>query len=489
MVRRIVRVLPDGPAPDVALRAFAGPGAADEQCLVLCSGLGADAWNRYSYFAAAPAWVLSSGTSGRGERCTESLAQLRVALGEIALDERDRAPAGQFVGGYAGYLAYELGSSLEGVPPAAVSDLGLPAMRWAFYDAVACYDHHRRQWELSALVLDSEHNAVRALDRLEQRIRSGVDKRFDVTATAPNAKRPDLTDRTWASSFSRNAYLAAVARAKEYIAAGDIYQANLSQRLTWSYPEDDAIPGELFRRLLANHPANYSALLAWRDGQGQTQALCSASPELFLSLHGRRVVTRPIKGTRRRGPTPQADAAAIAALLASEKDAAELAMIVDLERNDLGRVCRPGTIRVEQARAVESFAHVHHTVATVTGELDAGRDCIDLIEATFPGGSITGAPKIRAMQIIAELEPVARSAYCGAIGWLGVNGDAELNIAIRTAIVDAGRIHLHVGGGIVADSDPAAEYQETLDKARGLADAIAATCANSARVGRMSTIL
>ncbi|MDD4888496.1 MAG: anthranilate synthase component I family protein [Phycisphaerae bacterium] len=454
------------------MESFLGADAAERNSLVLDTARGPDAWNRFSYLADTPAWALSTHPATPNDRPVRELADLRPALAEVTLDDRDQPSDGRFVGGYAGYLSYELGAALEGVQAAQADDIPLPRMRWAFYDAVACYDHLRSRWELSALLLDGELAAERKLEALADRIRSA---RRAVTAPVPDPP-PKGREITAASDFTRAQYERMVRRAKDYVAAGDIYQVNLAQRFTWPRPDDDAFAGRLFRLFHDRHPANYAAFLAWRDADGRDQAICSASPELFLSLHAGRVVTRPIKGTRSRSPDAVADRAAAAALLDSEKDAAELAMIVDLERNDLGRVCRCGSIRVEQPRVLESFAHVHHTVATIGGELAAGRDRVDLIEATFPGGSITGAPKIRAMQIIAELEPVTRSAYCGAIGWLAVDGSAGLNIAIRTAIVAGDRVFLHVGGGIVADSEPAAEYQETLDKAQGLAQPIDLLC-------------
>ena len=256
----------------------------------------------------------------------------------------------------------------------------------------------------------------------------------------------------------------AVRRILEYIAAGDCYQVNLSQRLSAPY---SGSAWSLYERLRAASPAPYSAFLDCGDHQ-----VLSSSPELFLRVRGGEVETHPIKGTRPRGRTPEEDAAAAAELLSSPKDRAELLMIVDLERNDLGRVCRFGSVTVPELYRLESYANVHHLVATVRGQLRPQITPLECLRAAFPGGSITGAPKIRAMEIIEELEPVRRSLYTGAIGWVDGRGDGEWNIAIRTMVVKQGVVQFHVGGGVVADSDPQAEYEETLAKAGGMLAAL-----------------
>jgi len=266
-----------------------------------------------------------------------------------------------------------------------------------------------------------------------------------------------------------------VRRALEYIGAGDIFQVNLSQRFT---ARPGCSPVELYVRLRESNPAPFAAYLGGSAGGGAPLAegewsVLSSSPERFLRVRGRHVQTRPIKGTRPRRPEGEAGSAAFnerqrSALWNSAKESAELAMIVDLERNDLGRVCRYGTIRVTEPRTVEAYASVYHTAAQVEGDLHERYDVADLLRATFPGGSITGAPKVRAMEIIDELEPTARSVYTGAVGYVGFDGGADLNVAIRTLIADGPRVHVQVGGGIVADSAPSEEYEETLAKGRGM---------------------
>ena len=281
------------------------------------------------------------------------------------------------------------------------------------------------------------------------------------------APRPAAAAR---SNFTPDDYRRAVARCREYIAAGDIFQVNLSQRLTVPAAPP---PLDIYRALRRRNPAAYSAFLSFQRRGGDCAVACS-SPELFLRVRGRQVLTRPIKGTRPRVGDELADAAAARELLASPKDNAELTMIVDLLRNDLGRVCEYGSVRVAEACRLETHPTVYHLVGAVQGRLRAGVDAAALLRATFPGGSITGAPKIRAMEIIDEMEGVARGVYTGCIGWVGVTGDAEWNIAIRTVLCDGDSAHVPVGGGIVADSDPQAEFDETLAKARALLEAIAA---------------
>jgi len=268
------------------------------------------------------------------------------------------------------------------------------------------------------------------------------------------------------SSFTHRGYLDAVTRVREYIVAGDIFQANVSQRLEAPLAEH---PWSLYRRLRRLNPAPFAAYVDFGD-----VVVASASPERFLGLHdGRTVEARPIKGTRPRGEGPEHDAALGKALLESAKDRAENLMIVDLLRNDLSRVCRPGTVHVPELFALERYPTVHHLVSTVVGELAESADAADLLAATFPGGSITGAPKIRAMEIIAELEPSRRGVYCGSVGYWSVTGALDTSIVIRTYLVRGDRVYFSVGGGIVADSDPEEEYQETLTKGRALIEALA----------------
>ncbi len=373
------------------------------------------------------------------------------ALEEVGKEE-DLPP---LKGGCMGYLAYELGRHIERLPGRAVDDLGLPEMCMAFYDRLITHDH------------TSGRTFVVGLDPCRP------DKVLEEVITDLETIEPDYSftrfgeDVGFSSNFTREQYLEAVRKVKEYIFAGDIYQANLTQRFQVSLREH---PWDVYRRLRCLNAAPFAAYLNIVEAQ-----VLSSSPELFLRSDGKRVETRPIKGTRPRSRDPVMDERLKEELLSSPKDRAELSMIVDLERNDLGRVCAYGTVRVEEHAVVESYATVHHLVSTVVGELHPERDAVDLLKATFPGGSITGAPKIRAMEIIDELEPNARSVYTGSIGYLGYDGSLELNIAIRTVIVKGGRAYFQVGGGIVADSVPEDEYQETLDKGKAIFQALASS--------------
>ena len=370
--------------------------------------------------------------------------------------------------GFYGYLAYDLGPHVEPTSPLSPTrDIALPDLWFGYYETILVLNYAERR----AVLVGADGPPAEAL--------GAALAATGGSAEWLNAARPA---REASCNFTREGYLEAVARAREYIAAGDIFQVNLSRRFTVPLepcaPGPDLRPASLYRRLRRANPAPYAAYI----GLGAGRAVLSSSPELFLDLAAGRVVTRPIKGTRprRAGEAESSDfnRRERDELLRSEKDKAELVMITDLERNDLGRVCDYGSVRVTEPRAVEAYEAVYHTVATVEGRLHAEADLVDLLRATFPGGSITGAPKVRAMQIIAELEPTRRSVYTGAVGYLAPPSDAEpagrcsLNIAIRTLLVAGQAVHLQAGGGIVADSDPAAEFDETSDKARAMLAAL-----------------
>ena len=359
--------------------------------------------------------------------------------------------------GWIGYLGYELGRQIERLPGAAPRDTALPDLHLALYDAVAVFDALEGRWALRHL--DDIQAAARA-DALETLLR-------EPGATA--APRPAAGRIAEAEpNFAPDAYRRAVQRGIDYIAAGDIFQVNLSQRLR---VDDPPPPGRIYAALRARNPAWHAACLHVSTPQGP-HVLCSASPELFLRVRGGTVLTRPIKGTRPRTGRADVDERHARQLLDSAKDNAELAMIIDLLRNDLGRVCRYNSVRVTQPRVLEAHPTVFHLVGTVEGALREGVTHAGLLRATFPGGSITGAPKIRAMEIIDEIEPVARGPYTGCIGYVGLDGAAEWNIAIRTVICTPEAAVVAVGGGIVADSDPEDERLETLTKARALLEAI-----------------
>ena len=423
--------------------------------------------NRWSLICAKPYGTL---TAKNGEVRLNGEATLGsdpfAALGDALKGAAGLPPPGgiPFAGGAAGYFAYDLGRHLERLPPMeppfAVDDQHLPDMALGLYDIVAVYDHRNR---IARLVT----RAVPGIDAGGRQARAGaVRAALSRPAVALPRLSGPLARAPVRSNFARSAYEAAVARVIGHILDGDIFQANLAQRFETELKEE-ASAFDFYCRLAERSPAPFSAYFDFGEG-----ALVSSSPERFLELRGGKVVTKPIKGTRPRGRTAPEDLELAAELLASAKDRAENVMIVDLLRNDLSGVCRPHTVETPALCVLESFANVHHLVSTVTGTLREGLGAVDLLMAAFPGGSITGAPKIRAEEIIAALEPVTRGPYCGSIGYLGFDGGMDLNIAIRTAVVGGRRVTFQAGGGIVAQSDAAAEYDETLAKASAIRAAL-----------------
>ncbi|HEY8468085.1 MAG TPA: aminodeoxychorismate synthase component I [Longimicrobiales bacterium] len=453
-------------------------------CLLLESMARSKRLGRYSFLAADPFVVLRSegalveqvGAAGVERIDADPFTALQRALARYRMDTLPGLPP--FQGGAAGYFGYELGRHLETLPEARYDDLAVPDLCIGFYDWVLAWDHTSgRAWLISTgLPATGPERWSRAEERagiVRARLQAASSPREHLeepAAMAPARERPP----TWpvpglegvASTFSRDAYLAAVARAREYILAGDIFQVNLSQRLQAPYT---ASPFALYRAVQRRNPAPFAAYYRTPDA-----TIVSASPERFLRVSGGRVETRPIKGTAPRGINPMHDTALALALRESEKDRAENVMIVDLLRNDLSRVCEDHSVEVPELCTVESFSSVHHLVSTVVGRLRPDHDAVDVLRAAFPGGSITGAPKVRAMEIIAEIEPTRRGPYTGAIGYIGFDGAMDTNIAIRTFIVKEGTAYFQVGGGIVADSDPVKEYLETLAKAKGLLEALEA---------------
>jgi para-aminobenzoate synthetase component 1 len=392
------------------------------------------AHSRYTYVVADPVQLVRVPAQPR------ALDELRALLAD---NRRERIPGlPPFQGGLAGYLTYELGASLEGI------DTGgdAPGVLMGLYDKVMAWDRVTGEcW-----VVDAGHGTS---DSAARRLGGSA-----------SARRPTRDARRLAL-VPRPTYEAHVQRIRDYILAGDVFQGNLSQRFSVPSTRDTL---DLYRRLQVRSAAPFSACF-----EGGDHDVLSISPELFLSLDGGNIETRPIKGTRPRGAIPESDTALAAELQASAKDRAENVMIVDLMRNDLSRVAEPGSVQVPSLCALESHPTVHHLVSTVTAQLAPGYDAFDLLAATLPAGSITGAPKVRAMQIIRELEAAPREVYCGAIGYIGWDGSMKLSVAIRTLTRRDGVAHIHAGGGVVLDSEPAAEYDETLAKARALLEASA----------------
>lgn len=421
---------------------------------------------RYSFIAIDPFRTLSS-KNGRiiyGDKVIygDPFSILQEELSKHSMNPIvDLAP---FQGGAAGYFAYDLCHHLEKLPGSNLDDMSFPDMAVGFYDLVIGFDQHlKRGWIISNGYPEREQGLRHA--RAQKRCQWLMNRLSDVPELPPLPQSVCDADQI-TSNFSREDYEKAVQRTIDYIYAGDIFEANISQRFSAPLP-DGMTPFQLYRRLRTINAAPFAAFI----NAGST-VIASASPERFLRLNNDHVETRPIKGTRPRGETPEQDEALAQELRTSEKDWAENVMIVDLMRNDLSRVCRDHTINVTQLCGLESYETVHHLVSAVVGVLREGADAVDLLRATFPGGSITGAPKIRAMEIIAEIEPTSRGPYCGSIGYLGFNGEMDTSITIRTYAIKNNIVTFHAGGAIVADSDPASEYQETLDKARALQEAL-----------------
>jgi aminodeoxychorismate synthase component I len=457
-------------------RRLAVPG---QPSFLLESGKGSEAIARYSFLGSDPYLILS----GKGQRyIVKTRDQLIThegnpfqALAGLVRASRMPRPDGYppFFGGAVGYFGYDLVRSFERLPTLAVDDAHLPDLSFAFVDLFAALDH-----KTHVLHLMFSPPLERLLGEPREKLyREGCDRLAELEArlTAPGSRHhetipsPSLTITP--DQFCES-YMDRVQRCKEYIAAGDIYQANLSHRFTIGLEARGdgrgvEIGQGLYGRLRQVNPSPFSALLEFDD-----VCLVSSSPERLVRLQGRHAEARPIAGTRPRGRDLSEDRRLAEELLTNAKERAEHLMLVDLERNDLGRVCRYGTVRVDEFMVIERYSHVSHIVSNVMGELSDDADGFDLVRAMFPGGTITGVPKIRCMEIIEELEPVRRGPYTGSLGYLSWSGDSDLNIIIRTLVLTRERGYLQVGAGIVADSDPAREYDETLYKAQALMTAL-----------------
>jgi anthranilate synthase component 1 len=425
------------------LLAEAGP------CFLLESVEGGDRVARWSFLGASP----SGEISGRDE---DPFAALKALPKDGSMEGEDLPP---FTGGAVGYAGYDAVRRLERLPATNPDPIGLPDAWFGIFDAVIAFDHVRHRLLFVTHAANGDEGSARArLTALEERAltRSGE--------TRPEAFRP----RTFEESLPRSSFVAAVERAKEHIRAGDVFQVVLSRR--WSAPFDGD-PFAVYRALRSISPSPYQYFLRTPHG-----AIFGASPERLVRVAaaagGAAVETIPLAGTRPRGATRVEDLALEKELLADPKERAEHVMLVDLGRNDLGRVAKAGTVRVEDFFHVERFSHVMHIASRVTGDLAPGKDAVDALTATFPAGTLTGAPKIRAMEIIEDLEPVRRGAYGGAVGYLDFAGNLDVAIAIRTAVFANGTMHIQAGAGIVADSDPESEATECENKARALMRAV-----------------
>jgi para-aminobenzoate synthetase component 1 len=418
---------------------------------------------RFSYWAAQPAEIFQF-----KEGQDDPFGKLQKALVKYKLekDGENDLPKGIFRGGWIGYFGYELGRYIEKLPATTVEDIGLLLIRLCFYDRFIAYDHLDENFWLLALELpDGSERPKDKLDALEGLLAESQRIRMPEPAAADLDKIDISRIRC---NMNKKYYLKTVDKIKRYIYDGEVYQINFSQRFECDY---DARPIELFHWQNQYNPSPYASYINGGDFH-----IVSASPEMFITITDGLIQTKPIKGTRPRlneacgasARARQINAENIRELLNSEKEQAELNMIIDLERNDIARICRPGTRSVIQPRTIETYPTVFHAVATVAGRLREEITFCDVLRALFPGGSITGAPKIRSIEIIDETEPTARGVYTGSIGFIGIDGGACLNIAIRTIIIKDRKAYAQTGGGIVADSDPQAEWAETITKARAL---------------------
>lgn len=425
---------------------------------------------RYSFLMADPVEVIEAGPK-QVDAAQEKLAQLGA---EFCLQTMPELPP--FQGGAAGYFSYDLNRHFEVVPETRFNEFALPLLSFGVYDCVLSWDHERGcGWLVSTGYpeTDPQRRLARAKERAEkfmEIVRNGVTlskqespgRVVPISELAPCFPCPEYPGVL--SNFTKADYLEAVGRSVEYIHAGDIFQVNLSQRLIM---EAKTTAATLYLKLREKNPAPFAGYYDFGRGQ-----IVSASPERFIQVRDRQIESRPIKGTRRRSGRPALDMYWGDELIRSEKDRAENTMIVDLMRNDLSRICDDDTVEVTTLCGLETYQTVQHLVSAIVGRLRDDVHLGDLLKAAFPGGSITGAPKIRAMEIIAELEPTARGPYCGSLGYVGFDGSMDWSILIRTIVAAGGWWQFPVGGGIVADSDPLREYEETWDKALGLLHAV-----------------
>jgi para-aminobenzoate synthetase component 1 len=418
---------------------------------------------RWSYLSADPVAVLDTAAEG-----PDIFASAHRLLGRLTGGVVRGANVPPFLGGLAGFLGYDLGRRLERLPVIAAADQELPVLRLALHDWVIAWDRQEGRAWLGGRAVDER---IGRLDRRLAEVRERLGRPPLAPATTRDWREDGIELR---SGLDRAEYEAGVGSIRQSIADGEIYQANLTRRLAAPFRGD---PWPLYRRLRTGDPALFAAYVDLGPSPltGAPRAIASASPEPFMSVTADgTVATNPIKGTRPRGRDRADDRRLARELLASAKDRAENVMIVDVLRNDLGRVCIPGSVRVPRLCRLERTAAVQHLVSTVTGRLAPGRTAFDLLAASFPGGSITGAPKIRAMELLERLEPVRRGPYTGIACWLGPDGAMASSILIRTFVADGERLSLHVGGGITWHSDPGEEWDETVAKARGPLGAIGA---------------
>ena len=423
----------------------------EKDSFILDSSMDKEKLGRYSFISSNPFKILKYKNSSENP-----LDSFREELNKYKTVNNTHLP---FVGGAVGYLSYDIGNYIEKLPRTAIDDMNVYDLYFGFYDHVIVIDHLEEKTYIATPDIDIEKEKL-IMERLEFTILE-ADKN-GVNSICYEEK--EVEPIKLKSNFTKKEFEKSVQKVKDYIRSGDIYQANLTQRFSGKTTLSSY---ELYRDLRRISPAPFGAYLNFDDFN-----ILSNSPERFIKCIDRKIETRPIKGTRPRGRTEEEDLRLQEELINSEKDRAELLMIVDLERNDIGRISKIGSVKVPELFVIEPYANVNHLVSTVVGTLKDGKDAVDVIKATFPGGSITGAPKIRSMEIIDELEPTQRNVYTGSIGYIGFNGDMDLNIAIRTIVKKEDEVYFQVGGGMTWGSNPKDEYQETLDKAKSIMRAL-----------------
>jgi para-aminobenzoate synthetase component 1 len=423
----------------------------DKTVSLLDSGMNAENLGRYSFIGLNPftTFKYENGScfiNGKKIGEADPFEEIKKLLGMYKIKNDTSFP---YIAGAMGYFSYDLARIIEKLPVSALDDVKIPDCYFYFYDNAIIFDNLKGDTFITALgILKNPKNSIK---ELKEKILKGNQVKY---------KEVEGSSTKFISNFEKNKYKKTVEKVRNYIREGDIYITNLTQRFKCKVTKK---PYEIYRDLRHINPAPFAAFMNVEDF-----SIISSSPERFLKIENNIVQTRPIKGTRPRGKNKEEDIRNRQELADSGKDHSELLMVVDLERNDLSKVCRPNSVKVKNLFTIEEYSTVFHLVSTITGKLKQNNTSIDCLKACFPGGSITGAPKVRAMEIIEELEPTRRGIYTGSIGYLGFDGNIDLNIVIRTILIKNGMAYFGVGGGITWKSDKTSEYDETLDKALAL---------------------
>lgn len=429
----------------------------EDYSFFLDSGMDKEKLGRYSFIGFDPFLIFKS--KGQNISITTK-EEVKTYIGDpfeslkeiISKYKMDYETDLQFIGGAVGYFAYDLCHQIEKLPRTAIDDVNIPDCYLGFYDGVVIIDHIEEKTYIASLGIKGDENEI--ANSIQKKIEGA--KKEDLNKVSIKKQK----NQAIKSNFSKDEYINAIEKIRDYIKTGDIYQANMTQRFECDINQS---PYDIYSKLRKINPAPFASFIDFKEG-----FIVSSSPERFVKIKDRYIETRPIKGTCPRGKSIEEDEKNKADLLSSEKDKAELLMIVDLERNDLSKVSKAGSVKVTELFHLETYPTVHHLVATVIGQIRDDMDIIDCIKAIFPGGSITGAPKIRSMEIIDELEPNQRNIYTGSIGYIGFNQDMDLNIAIRTIVCKDKKAYFQAGGGITWNSNPNLEYEETLHKAKAM---------------------